>query len=96
MSYAVTFDLDQRSLEGAYPTPSFQNAYGQIRTFLLQNGFTWTQGSVYFGHPDMNAVQCVLIVTQLSRTYPWFREAVRDIRMLRIEENNDLGPILEL
>jgi virulence-associated protein VapD len=26
----------------------------------------------------------------LSAKYPWFKPSVRDIRMLRIEENNDL------
>jgi virulence-associated protein VapD len=26
------------------------------------------------------------------RELPWFTPAVRDIRMLRIEDNNDLGP----
>lgn len=43
----------------------------------------------------MNAVTCVLAVQDLTRRLAWFRPAVRDMRMLRIEENNDLGPAIE-
>jgi virulence-associated protein VapD len=32
---------------------------------------------------------------ELGRTLPWFAASVRDIRMLRIEENNDLMPAVQ-
>ncbi len=32
---------------------------------------------------------------ELARRYPWFKPAIRDIRMLRIEENNDLTIALD-
>jgi virulence-associated protein VapD len=47
---------------------------------------------VYFGDDTVDAVRCVLAVQDLTRTYVWFRAAVRDTRMLRIEDNNDLMP----
>ena len=31
----------------------------------------------------------------LSHSFPWFSGSVRDIRMLRIEELNDLMPAVE-
>jgi virulence-associated protein VapD len=31
----------------------------------------------------------------LAKRYPWFAPSVRDIRMLRIEENNNLMPAVE-
>jgi virulence-associated protein VapD len=37
----------------------------------------------------------VLATQDLTRRFPWFRSSVRDMRMLRIEENNDLGPAIE-
>ncbi len=40
----------------------------------------------------MNAVTCVLAVMDVSATFAWFAPSVRDIRMLRIEEFNDLMP----
>ncbi len=92
--YAITFDLDTLQLQQQYPTASWQNAYNDIKKTLLTLGFKWQQGSVYFGDENMNAVRCVLATQQLSQIYPWFKGCVRDIRMLRIEELNDLTPAL--
>lgn len=94
MTYAIAFDLDTDALKQSYPNPSWKNAYGDIRKTLEPLGFSWQQGSVYFGNDRINAVQCVLAAQTLSRTYAWFKVAVRDIRMLRIEEMNDLAPAL--
>jgi len=91
MSYAITFDLDTETLKNSYPNDSWNNAYSDIRRVLEQVGFTWQQGSVYFGESSVNAVQCVVAVQRLGREYPWFKSSVRDIRMLRIEEMNDLS-----
>jgi len=94
--YAVAFDLDTEILRQTYGAPA-NNAYGEIRNFLTERGFEWRQGSVYFGDPErINAVICVVIITEMSRVLPWFAASVRDIRMLRIEENNDLAPALQL
>jgi virulence-associated protein VapD len=92
--YAIAFDLDTAQLQNVYPTPSYTNAYSDIRKVLEPLGFHWQQGSVYFGGEDMNAVRCVLAAQQVSLAYPWFKSCVRDIRMLRIEELNDLSPAL--
>lgn len=92
--YAITFDLDTEQLSKLYPNESWRNAYTDIKNTLLPLGFTWQQGSVYFGNSAMNAVQCVLAAQTLSKAYSWFKGSVRDIRMLRIEELNDLSPAL--
>lgn len=94
--YAVTFDIDTNCLGDNYHTPSSNNAYADIRKFMEANGFIWKQGSVYFGDPiKINAVTCVMVVQKLSNTFPWFLACVKDVRMLRIEENNDLMPALK-
>lgn len=92
--YAIVFDLDTATLEQTYPTASWRNAYAELRGVLEKRGFDWQQGSTYFGGEQTTAVDCVLAVQELSRTYNWFKPSVRDIRMLRIEENNDLAPAL--
>jgi virulence-associated protein VapD len=92
--YAIAFDLDTAQLQAEYPNASWQNAYGDIKKVLLPLGFNWQQGSVYFGGKDMDAVKCVLAAQALSNAYPWFKNCVRDLRMLRIEELNDLSPAL--
>ena len=92
--YAIVFDLDTATLELTYPNQSWRNAYQDIRRVLEAKGFDWQQGSTYFGNERVTAVDCVLAVQDLKRAYNWFVPSVRDIRMLRIEENNDLSPAL--
>jgi virulence-associated protein VapD len=92
--YAIAFGLDIESLRQAYGDP-YNNAYTEIRRVLERHGFTWQQGSVYFGGERINGVTCVLAAIDLARSLPWFGAAVRDIRMLRIEEMNDLMPAVQ-
>src|SRR4051794_26023150 len=92
--YAIAFDMDIESLSINYGDP-YNNAYLEIRKILLGHGFAWQQGSVYFGGDKINAVTCVLAAIDLSRQLPWFASSVRDIRMLRIEELNDLMPAVQ-
>ena len=92
--YAIAFDMDIESLRLTYGDP-YNNAYSEIRKVLEQHGFKWQQGSVYFGGPEINAVTCVLAAMDLAKTLPWFAASVRDIRMMRIEELNDLMPAVQ-
>lgn len=93
--YAVAFDLDMETLRKRYPSPSYNNAHADIRDVLLAHGFAWQQGCVYFGSERVTPVTCVLAVQDLARRFDWFSQSVRDIRMLRIEENSDLAPAME-
>ena len=90
--YAIAFDMDTDTLQKSYPGPSWTNAYAEIKKVLDRHGFVRQQGSVYFGGPTVNAVTCVLASFDLAKSLPWFAISVRDIRMLRIEEMNDLLP----
>ena len=92
--YAIAFDMDIEALRTNYGDP-YNNAYLEIRRVLQRHGFAWQQGSVYFGSEAVSAVTCVLAAQDLARTLPWFAAAVRDIRMLRIEELNDLMPAVQ-
>lgn len=93
--YAIAFDLDTATLKASYHNESWQNAYNDISKALRGHGFDRTQGSVYFGNETVDAVTCVLAVQQLTSDFQWFAPSVRDIRMLRIEDNNDLRPAVE-
>jgi virulence-associated protein VapD len=92
--YAIACDMDIDSLKANYGDPYNQADY-EIRKILRKHGFTWQQGSVYFGGEPINAVTCVLAAIDLTRSLPWFAASVRDIRMLRIEELNDLMPAVQ-
>jgi virulence-associated protein VapD len=93
--YAIVFDLDTQVLQELYHNAHYNNAYADIKKYLTTRGFEWKQGSTYFGNETIDAVRCVRTVQKLSAKFPWFKPAVRDIRMLRIEENNDLTIALD-
>ena len=92
--YAIAFDMDIEALRSTYGDP-YNGAYLEIRKILEKHGFTWQQGSVYFGGDRINAVTCVMAAIELSKQLPWFAASVRDIRMMRIEELNDLMPAVQ-
>ncbi|MGL6073750.1 MAG: virulence factor [Fimbriiglobus sp.] len=92
--YAIAFDMDIDALRTHYGDP-YNGAYMEIRRVLERYGFRWQQGSTYFGGESVNAVTCVMAAMELGRALPWFALSVRDIRMLRIEENNDLMPAVQ-
>jgi virulence-associated protein VapD len=93
--FAIVFDLDTATLEQLYRNPSWRNAYVDVANTLARHGFTRMQDNTYFGDMNVDAVRCVLAVQDLTRNHDWYQPAVRDIRMLRIEDNNDLMPAIE-
>ena len=93
--YAIVFDFETEVLKDLYPNASWNNANYDVRSYLTSRGFEWKQGSTYFGDDTIDAVRCVRVVQKLSAKFPWFKPAIRDIRMLRIEENNDLQLALD-
>ena len=97
LMYAIAFDLDTSKLQDLYGSSSWQNAYKDIGNFLRQEGFEHQQGSVYFGDMNrVNAVTCIVSTQKMAQKFKWFAPSVRDIQMLRIEENSDLSPALNL
>ena len=94
--YAISFDLDTKVLEASYATQPWQNAYADIGRFLRERGFDHQQGSVYFGDDSIDVVRCQTTVQEMTIEFDWFATSVKDIRMLRIEDNNDLRPAIEL
>ena len=95
MTYAITFDLDTSELMTHYGNALINNAWGDIKKFLTSNGFKSVQGRVYFGDETITAVKCVVVIQKLSKAFPWFSICVKEVRMLKIEENNDLMPAIE-
>jgi virulence-associated protein VapD len=92
--YAIAFDMDIEQLRVHYGDP-YNNAYLEIRRILEGHRFRWQQGSVYFGGPEVTAATVMIAVIDLTTRLPWFAASVRDMRMLRIEELNDLMPVVE-
>jgi virulence-associated protein VapD len=93
--YAIIFDIDANYLSNQHDNISPIDARTEIRKFMEVHHFTWQQGGVYFGNEAIDAVKCIVVVQKLSKKYPWFLVCVKDVRMLRIEENNDLMVAIE-
>ncbi len=91
--YAITFDIDTNCLADNNITNS--SMYNNIRKFLEKRNFKWQQGSVYFGDNTINAVTCVTTIQELAKEHVEFATCVKDVRMLKIEEFNDLMPAIK-
>ena len=93
MAYAITFDMDTKCLEECYGE-DYNNAYSDIQRILEKWNFQRQQGSVYFGKDDTTSVDCMLAVQDLATQFDWFAVCIKGVRMLRIEELNDLKPAI--
>lgn len=95
--YAIVLDMDTKEMEARYGKPNWRNGYTEIGAILAEHGFDdHKQGSVYFGDRErVTAVSCVVAVQDVAQRLPWFSASVKDIRMLRIEEEDDLGVALQ-
>ena len=85
VKYAIVVDLDIDTLK-TRTRVSPAEAYTEIEYTLSGYGFSRQQGNVYFGSDKVAA-------RRLAK-YAWFVLSVRDIRMLRIEDDNDLMPAI--
>ena len=92
--YAIAFDLESKVAERLCGPNWRGTCYEKIERVMGEHGFRRQQGSLYFGDENSDAVTCVMAVQDLDNRYAWFGRAVRDLRMLRIDEDNDLLPAL--
>lgn len=90
--FAIAFDLHSDILREVYHNRSWRNAWKDVRRFLWRRGFTWQQGTVLFGDRSVNKRSAERAVEDLSAAFPWFSAAVKDIRLLKIDYDNDLAP----
>ena len=91
--YAITFHFDHQELRANLQANCADADFlSPIKQVLEKHGFVSHFGNVYIGDERVDAVTCVLAAIDLSNTLRWFAPSVRDIRMLRIEEINDLMP----
>ena len=88
--YAIILTLDADTLSKTYTGNNTLSAYTDIEGTLRSYGFSHKQGSVYFGDEGVDAVHTVIAAQKLSKKYDWFAPSVKDVRMIRIEEDSDL------
>ena len=85
--YAVTIKLASQVLSKYNLNDT--SAFNLISHFLTSQGFTEERQGYYVG-----STKTMLSIQRLNKTYEWVGQATSDIQMLRIEEVNDLMPLL--
>lgn len=91
--YAIAFDLEVAILKKEYGDP-YNQAYFEIREELENLGFNWTQVGVYLHKGEDGLTAVYRAINKLSGI-TWFKEAVRDIRVFKVEDWSDFTDIVK-
>ena len=91
--YAIAYDLRTEAVARLFGEGS-TSPYGKIERALEAHGFKRQQGSLFYGNADTTSMTCAKAVLDMYERFPWFAEVVKDMRMLRVTENDDLMSIL--
>lgn len=81
----ITFDLNQEKLKVYYPKGNSQSetfykkAYGDIKKFMLKNGFLHRQYSVYISNDELSKQDVNMICDSIGRKLPWIGECINEL-----------------
>ena len=90
--YALSFDMNISDLKENYGE-IYNNAYYEIKTLLIRDGFEWIQGSTYLTKSD-NLTNLTRAIMDLAKI-DWFKKSVRDIRGYRVEDWLDFTDLVK-
>lgn len=90
--YALSFDMNISDLKENYGE-IYNNAYYEIKTLLIRDGFEWIQGSTYLTESD-NLTNLTRAIMDLAKI-DWFKKSVRDIRGYRVEDWSDFTDLVK-
>jgi virulence-associated protein VapD len=96
--YAIAFDMDTKKMSELFGETNYRNKYKEVENFFEEHHFHWTQGSLYYGDSDrakVNMPSTFKMLDNLNKTFPWFKDCVKDIRILTIGEDDNLMSYLK-
>lgn len=64
----------------------------KIRDFFLTKGMREFSQGFFVG--EVNSVEAILVVQELALKYPWFNPSLKEARLIRILDDNNLIPAL--
>lgn len=71
------------------------DAYLAIEKYLDHWGFTSHKEGTYLGHPQVvNAVKAVMAFQAVKHEFPWFKDAVKDLTLMRVTDIQDLDSLM--
>lgn len=82
--------LTIESLKSFDDNPENCYPYDELRDCFNKFGFTKLNDYMYIGNSNITAVDCVLVTQYLNNKFKWFKPAVRNFKMLRVEDTTDL------
>lgn len=74
----MSFDLDTNMLKDYYPSENWRKAYVNIKSFMLNEGFQWQQGSVYISSESLTEAETTAIIKKFIEQEPWLNVCMRD------------------
>lgn len=87
----ISFDLDTKILEKHYPNSNWRNAYKEIKIFMIDNGFSWQQGSVYISNKPIHNTSINELLENLVKLYPYLNNCMRDCVVTNIGKSYSLN-----
>lgn len=91
----VAFDLDTNQLKRFYPGAHWNNAYRDIKSFMIKNNFQWEQGSVYISKNPINPHEINAIMSEMVNTYPWLNVCMRDCVVTNIGRSHSQNHLFD-
>lgn len=81
--YIITFDLltdkyHEEKLKNEVHIP-LSSMYDKIKTHMINNGFSWQQGSTYISNSKIDFTDFQRTIDKLFKKYKWLTEYVRDM-----------------
>jgi virulence-associated protein VapD len=90
--FAIAFDMKISKLKEYYGEP-YNNAYFEIGSMLRNYDFYNAQGSIYI--TKKNDMANLHKAIEALKKITWFKSAVRDIRVFRVEDWSDFTGVVK-
>ncbi|BDB64189.1 hypothetical protein T36_0636 [Helicobacter cinaedi] len=89
---AINFDLSTNELKKHFNSTA--EAYTQIKTFMIENGFEHRQYSGYTSKEAMDEDDIVVLTKRLADKFSWLSTCVLNFDVTDIGEQHDLTHLL--
>ena len=76
----LSFDLDTKLLKKYYSKTSPQNAYRDVKKYLMENGFGHTKDTDYVNN-TIKKVEAIILLKKFSKENKWFPICVNKINI---------------
>ena len=91
---AINFDLDTNALKEIYPGKDYKQAYRDIKSFMLKNGFEHRQWSGYLSIKPMSMSEVSQITLDLSRKFAWLKDCVNRFDVTNVGKSFDFTELI--